>query len=120
MAEIKKDAGQARQRPRHPVTRQTETQARAPVAKPAGIAPVFDAPAAQLKAREGPYKGMISNPWVKQWTQGAQGQTPQETTGPSEVAGTEEEAEPKAPAPGRRRMTFDAGPAPEPTHGDSA
>lgn len=115
MAVTRKDAGQARQRPRPPVTPHAVTEAMTPSAQPAGIAPVFDADAAQVKAREGPYKGMISNPWVKHWIQGAGG-----APGPSAEAETRGEATPnatEAPGTGPRPASSDAGPAPNPARG---
>jgi len=117
MAETRKDAGQARQRPRPPATPQAETEAMTPSARPAGISPVFDADAAQLKAREGPYKGMISNPWVRHWTQDAQ----EQPAAPSPEAGARTEAAPNAgeapPTGSGGRVSSDAGPAPKPARG---
>jgi hypothetical protein len=121
MAETRKDAGQSRQRPRPPGSRQAEANAGTPSARPVGIAPVFDVETAQLKVREGPYKGMISNPWVRHWTQGAQEQAPEGAAEPSAEAGPRAEAEPgaeQAPAPGPRRAATDAGPAPRPARGN--
>jgi hypothetical protein len=101
----RKDAGEARQRPRPPVPRRPETSAATPTARPAGSAPVFDAGAGRLApAREDAPRGMISNPWVKQWAAG----TPE---GKAEEASPQTEA---GPGEGTRRPTSDAGSAPTP------
>jgi hypothetical protein len=108
MTEMRKDAGQARQRPRPPATARAAEQAAGPTARPAGIAPVFDTETGQLKGREGPFKGMISNPLVRQWTQRAEEPREEERqTGPSPRPG-------EAPAAEPRRASSDAGPAPRP------
>jgi hypothetical protein len=66
MANAKKDAGEARQRPRPRTPIVPQATVGAPTARPAGIAPAFAAGAAP-GAVEGAHKGMITNPWVKHW-----------------------------------------------------
>ena len=68
MANSRKDAGEARQRPRPQVIPSAATAARTPTARPAAIAPSFDATTGQPTPQGGSHKGMISNPWVKHWT----------------------------------------------------
>lgn len=70
MGDTKKDAGEARQRPRA-VAAPREAglgvpSGAAPIARPAGIAPVSAAGRAPAPADDA-HKGMISNPWVKHW-----------------------------------------------------
>jgi len=82
----KKDAGEARQRPRQPVRPAPETSGATPTARAAGSAPVFDADAGRFAAaREDAPRGMISNPWVKQWAAGTPEGTPEEA-GPADVS----------------------------------
>src|SRR3954465_13552187 len=72
MANLRKDAGEARQRPRRPAPSfSQETSPASLVARPAGIAPVFDVAAGVTAARTDAPKGMIVNPWVRQWTSGS-------------------------------------------------
>jgi hypothetical protein len=78
MAIEKKAAGEALQRPLPaPATdHKTPLSGEAkPHARPAGIAPTFDAQAMQTVERAAPHKGMISNPWVKHWS--GQGPAPE-------------------------------------------
>lgn len=110
MTETRKDAGPARQRPRPAAVRRAAATAPAPSARPAGIAPILDADTAQLKAREGPFKGMISNPWVRQWASGAQEGTPAAEPAP---------AAEQTRVTGPQRISSDAGPAPEAAHGEA-
>jgi hypothetical protein len=106
MATIRKDAGEARERPR-PTTRvHAEPGAAAPSARPAGGAPVFDAATSQLTPRAGEHKGMASNPWVKHWA----GVAPPPSTG---VAGAPAQPDLDAlPAP-EEEPARQAGPAPK-------
>jgi hypothetical protein len=110
MAETRKDAGEARQRPRPPAAdRAAEEAAPAtPASRPAGIAPVLDRETGQLTGREGPFKGMISNPHVKNWIQGAR--EPAEEARPDATPGSGGEA----PGTEPQRNSVDAGPAPRP------
>jgi len=89
-----------------------------PLARPAGMAPVFDAESAQLKAREGPYKGMISNPWVRQWTERPR-EGARATPGETESGGTATARARRAPSEESPHVSSDAGPAPRPERGAS-
>jgi hypothetical protein len=108
MVTMRKDAGEARERPRPRVAAKPEAGGTTPLARPAGIAPVFDANALQLTPRAGPHKGMISNPWVKYWTGAGPAPTPKRVVGAQvQAAATVQTAPEKSP----RRV---AGPAPKP------
>src|SRR4051795_6249138 len=108
MTNLRKDAGQARQRPRRPAPPSPETSATSPVVRPAGIAPAFDDAARQLAARTDAPKGMISNPWVRQWTSGSSGAPPGDAaTYPSHEPSSAAEATPRREA---HRPASDAGP----------
>jgi hypothetical protein len=116
MTNLRKDAGQARQRPRRPAPPSPETSATSPVARPAGIAPAFDAAAQQLAARTDAPKGMISNPWVRQWASGSSSANPSDVASPlTQEPSPAAEAAPRREA---RRSASDAGHAPTPkAHG---
>jgi hypothetical protein len=110
MATTRKDAGEARERPKASVAVAVHPKAdpRMPSARPAGIAPAFDAVTLQLTPRAGPHKGMISNPWVKHWA----GAGPPPMSKPVVGAQAQPGAKPKAAQEtGPRRV---AGPAPKP------
>jgi hypothetical protein len=111
MSNPRKDAGGARQRPRRPAPRSAESGAAAPEARPAGIAPTFDAAARQLSAATDAPKGMISNPWVRQWTSGSGARTSDAASPPTQQAGLSAESSPRKQAAG---PPSDAGPAPTP------
>ncbi|MEA2780057.1 MAG: hypothetical protein QOK29_1601 [Rhodospirillaceae bacterium] len=97
MASItKKDAGEARERPKPQVAAHTKTGGTTPLARPAGIAPVFDAATSQLTPRAGSHKGMISNPWVKHWTGAGPAPTSKRAAGAQAQPGSKTEAAPKA------------------------
>lgn len=86
MADTKKDAGEARQRPR-PVAASRQVALGAPtggvpIARPAGIAPVRTAGGAPAPA-EGAHKGMISNPWVTYWAGAGPAPTTTRPAGPA-------------------------------------
>lgn len=108
MSNPRKDAGQARQRPRQPANQQqAATRGAGPAARPAGTAPAFDPEAAQLAPRGTAPKGMISNPWVRNWAGATPGQSPRPAPDPEPRAGTGQQ-------PGTRRAATDAGTAPKP------
>src|SRR3954453_18306883 len=113
MANLKKDAGEARQRPRRPAPSFSQkTGSASAVARPSGIAPHFAVAARQPAARTDAPKGMISTPWVRQWKSGTSGATPGDaTTPPSHAPSPTAEATPRREA---RRPTSNAGPAPTP------
>jgi len=119
MAITRKDAGQARERPRPPVAARPETAGTQPVARPAGIAPVVDAATRQLTPRAGPHKGMISNPWVRHWSGTGPPPTSKPAAGAQAQPGARAQAGPAAraaPVRGPRRV---AGPAPRPPRSKS-
>jgi hypothetical protein len=100
----RRDAGQARQRPRPPAQRPAETAGATPTPRPAGNAPAYDSATRQLVAPGSAPRGMISNPWVKQWS----GQTPQASP---QAAVPRADTAPKKKT---RRAPSDAGSAPKP------
>jgi hypothetical protein len=74
MDDVRRDAGEATQRPRAPAGPEVaDRRAARPAAirRAVGLAPVLDPECARLVPRSEPARGMISNPWVKQWTAGA-------------------------------------------------
>src|SRR3954464_14251952 len=89
-----------------------QTRATPPRARPAGIAPAFDAAAQQLAARTDAPKGMISNPWVRQWASGSSSANPSDVASPlTQEPSPAAEAAPRREA---RRAASDAGHAPTP------
>jgi hypothetical protein len=111
MATTRKDAGEARERPRPSAAAHPETAETKPLARPAGIAPVFDAATRQLTPRAGPHKGMISNPWVKHWTGAG---PPPPSDGAQAQPGTKAETATAARAAPERGSRRRARPAPKP------
>jgi hypothetical protein len=120
MTDARKDAGEARQRPRPKVILRAPAGGRPPAAHPAGIAPTFEKEARAIVPRAGPHKGMITNPWVKYWT--GQGPAPIEeraaearaTPARSGTAAREAGAAPRqAERKTGGRQSVDAGRAPE-------
>jgi hypothetical protein len=114
MTTMRKDAGEARERPRPRITARSETGGTTPVARPAGIAPVFDRGTSQLTPRAGPHKGMISNPWVKHWTGAGPPPISKRLAGAQAQPGTKAQAAPKAKGAPERSPRRLAGPAPKP------
>ena len=110
MTSMRKGAGEARERPRPMVSANPKTTEAKPLAKPAGMAPVFDAQMKQLKPSAGPHKGMISNPWVKHWAGAGPAPTSSGTAGAQSPAGAKARA---APEKGSRRAGAHA---PKSTH----
>ena len=106
MSNTRRDAGEARQRARHPEQPQAGATGPTVTARSAGIAPAFDAAAGQPAARTDAPRGMISNPWVKQWTAGTPDRSPAPEQGPNTTQG---------PETGSRPASSDAGAAPNPT-----
>src|SRR3954453_20189183 len=111
MANPRKDAGEARQRPRR-LAPPPETSATSPAARPAGHAPAIGAAVRQLAARTDAPKGMISNPLVRQWASGESGASPSDMTSP--LSQEPNPAAESAPSGGAQRPTRDAGQAPTP------
>lgn len=114
MANARRDAGAARQRPGPPDTVRAPARPGAPVTRPAGPAPVYDAAGAQLTDRAGQPKGMHSNPWVAHWT----GRAPAPTADDVAAAPATPDAAPPQAAggadPRRQRTSVDAGAGPAP------
>jgi hypothetical protein len=111
MTHTRKDAGEARQRPKPPVTAQAPSATTTPTPRPAGIAPTFDATTAQVTPRVGAYKGMKSNPVVQAWTAGAA-----QATAPANSGKAPQTAPEADPPP----ASVDAGAAPKPTPSDKS
>jgi hypothetical protein len=98
MDNVKKDAGQARERPRPPVAPSAREAAEGgSISRSAGVAPRVDAATRELQPR-GRTPGMLANPWVRQYTNV---DSPQAESKPAETE-----------APSTPRV--DAGAAPEP------
>jgi hypothetical protein len=108
MTTTRKGAGEARERPKSPVAARPKIAQTMPLARPAGIAPTFDAKTSQLTPRAGPHKGMISNPWVKHWSGAGPPPTSKRAAGAQLQPVTKAQATPQT---GARRV---AGPAPKP------
>src|SRR4051795_9615407 len=106
MTNPKKDAGEARQRPRRLAPPETSAVA---AARSAGHAPAMDAAVRQSVAPTDVPKGMISNPLVRHWASGA---SASDVTSP-----LSQEPNPAAESARSReaqRPTRDAGQAPTP------
>src|SRR3954453_2601692 len=109
MTNPKKDAGEARQRPRRLAPPETSAVA---AARSAGHAPAMDAAVRQSVAPTDVPKGMISNPLVRHWASGASGASASDVTSP-----LSQEPNPAAESARSReaqRPTRDAGQAPTP------
>jgi hypothetical protein len=117
MTNTRKDAGEARQRPKPPTTAEADTAATTPTSRPAGIAPTFDATTAQVTQRVGAYKGMISNPVVRAWAGGAAQVTAQAAAAAPPTPG---EAPQTAPETDSQPASVDAGAAPNPGPNDKS